>query len=95
MGVVVNTHLHLDQCGGNHLFTGEPAYVQREELDDALNQDDYTIREWVEVPVIQYVPVDGEFELLSGIRLVATPEHTRVSQVVETGGGPAGSCTAK
>ncbi len=87
--VVVNTHLHFDHCGGNHLFSGKPVYVQRAELDDALNQDDYTIREWVEVPGIQYVPVDGELELLPGIRLVPTPGHTRGSQVVvvETGGG--------
>jgi len=27
--VVVNTHLHLDHCGGNHLFAGRPIYVQR------------------------------------------------------------------
>jgi N-acyl homoserine lactone hydrolase len=33
--VVVNTHLHFDHCGGNHLFAGRPIYVQRRELDDA------------------------------------------------------------
>ena len=27
--VVVNTHLHFDHCGGNHLFAGKPIYVQR------------------------------------------------------------------
>jgi N-acyl homoserine lactone hydrolase len=27
--IVVNTHLHFDHCGGNHLFVGRPAYVQR------------------------------------------------------------------
>src|SRR5689334_2254667 len=45
--VVVNTHLHYDHCGGNHLFAGTPIYVQRQELADALTEDDYTIREWV------------------------------------------------
>src|SRR5207247_4382165 len=34
--VVVNTHLHFDHCGGNHLFAGRPIYVQRRELDDAV-----------------------------------------------------------
>src|SRR5678815_4074617 len=48
--VVINTHLHFDHCGGNHLFTGRPIYVQRRELDDARREDDYTIREWVEAP---------------------------------------------
>ena len=88
--IVVNTHLHFDHCGGNHLFAGRPIYVQRRELDDARSEDDYTIREWVETPGVRYVPVDGELELLSGLRLVPAPGHTRGMQVVvvETGGRP-------
>jgi N-acyl homoserine lactone hydrolase len=91
--VVINTHLHFDHCGGNHLFTGKPIYVQRRELDDARSQDDYTIREWVEAPGAQYVPVDGPLELLPGLRLVPAPGHTPGSQmvVVETGGRPSSS----
>ena len=88
--IVVNTHLHADHCGGNHLFAGKPIYVQRRELDDARSEDDYTIREWVEAPGVRYVPVDGELELLPGLRLVPAPGHTRGMQVVvvETGGRP-------
>ena len=73
--VVVNTHLHFDHCGGNRLFAGTPIHVQRRELEDALNEEDYTIRAWVDAPHLQYVPVDGELELLSGIRLVPAPGH--------------------
>jgi N-acyl homoserine lactone hydrolase len=92
--VVVNTHLHFDHCGGNHLFTGRPIYVQRQELDDARSEADYTIREWVDAPGVQYVPVDGELELLPGLRLVPAPGHTRGSQVVvvETGARPVVIC---
>src|SRR5258706_10899224 len=88
--IVVNTHLHFDHCGGNHLFAGKPIYVQRLELDDARSQDDYTIIEGVDAPGVQYVPVDGELELLPGLRLVPAPGHTRGSQmiVIETGGRP-------
>ena len=88
--IVVNTHLHFDHCGGNHLFAGKPIYVQRRELDDARSEDDYTIREWVDAPGVEYVPVDGELELLPGLRLVPAPGHTRGTQVVvvETGGRP-------
>ena len=68
--IVVNTHLHFDHCGGNHLFAGKPIYVQRRELDDARSEDDYTIREWVEAPGVRYVPVDGELEPLPGLRLL-------------------------
>ena len=88
--IVVNTHLHADHCGGNHLFAGKPIYVQRRELDDARGEDGYTIREWVEAPGVRYVPVDGELELLPGLRLVPAPGHTDGMQVVvvETGGRP-------
>ncbi len=88
--IVVNTHLHADHCGGNHLFAGKPIYVQRRELDDARSEDDYTIREWVEAPGVRYMPVDGEHELLPGLRLVPAPGHTPGMQmvVVETGGRP-------
>jgi N-acyl homoserine lactone hydrolase len=88
--IVVNTHLHFDHCGGNHLFAGKPIYVQQRELDDARSKDDYTIREWVDAPGVQYVPVDGEFELLPGLRLVPAPGHTDGMQmvVIETGERP-------
>jgi N-acyl homoserine lactone hydrolase len=88
--IVVNTHLHFDHCGGNHLFTGRTIYVQCQELDDARGQDDYTFREWVDVAGAEYVPVDGTLELLPGLRLVPAPGHTRRSQVVvvETGARP-------
>ena len=88
--MVVNTHLHFDHCGGNHLFAGKPVYVQRRELDDARSQDDYTIRDWVDAPGVEYVPVDGELELLAGVRLVPAPGHTPGTQVVvvETDGRP-------
>lgn len=92
--IVVNTHLHADHCGGNHLFAGRPIYVQRRELDDAHNEDDYTIREWVNAPGLRYVPVDGELELLPGLRLVPAPGHTPGTQVivVETGARPVVIC---
>jgi N-acyl homoserine lactone hydrolase len=86
---VVNTHLHFDHCGGNVLFPGRPVYVQRRELEDARTQDEYTIREWVDAPGITYVPLDGDLELVPGVRIAAAPGHTPGSQivVVETGEG--------
>jgi N-acyl homoserine lactone hydrolase len=87
--VVVNTHLHFDHCGGNHLFGGTPIYVQRQELEDA-RAGGYTIDEWVDAPGVEYVVVDGEHELLPGLRLVPAPGHARGLQVVvvETDGRP-------
>ena len=80
--LVVNTHLHFDHCGGNHLFEGLPVHGQRRELEDARTEDDYTIREWVDAPGVAYVPVDGKHELLPGVWLVPAPGHTLGSQVV-------------
>lgn len=87
--IVVNTHLHFDHCGGNHLFAGKPIYVQRQELDDA-RAGGYTIPEWVDAPGVEYVAVDGEHELLPGLRLVPAPGHSDGMQVVvvETGRRP-------
>lgn len=79
---VINTHLHFDHCGGNHLFVDRPIYVQRVELEDARSLEDYTIREWVDAPGVTYSPVDGEMELVPGVRLVPAPGHTRGSQIV-------------
>src|SRR4029453_16190401 len=63
---------------------------QRRELDDARTEDDYTIREWVDAPGVQYVPVDGELELLAGVRVLPAPGPPPARQVVvvETGGRP-------
>lgn len=91
--MVVNTHLHFDHCGGNGLFAGRPTYVQRRELEDARTLDDYTVREWVEAAGVRYEAVDGELELLAGVRLLGAPGHTPGSQIVvveppEPGTGP-------
>jgi N-acyl homoserine lactone hydrolase len=87
--IVVNTHLHFDHCGGNHLFAGRPIYVQRQELEDARTVD-YTIPDWVDAPGVTYEEVDGVLELLPGLRLVPAPGHSRGMQVVvvETAGRP-------
>ncbi|WP_188043291.1 N-acyl homoserine lactonase family protein [Changpingibacter yushuensis] len=82
--IVVNTHLHFDHCGGNCLFPNTPIYVQRQELDDARTQNDYTIAEWVDPPdiTLRYMPLEGEYELLTGVRLIPAPGHTPGSQIV-------------
>ena len=81
---IINTHLHFDHCGGNRLFPNVPIYVQRAELEDARTQPDYTIPEWVDpsAQTLNYVSIDGDHELLPGVRLLHTPGHTRGSQVV-------------
>lgn len=84
--VVVNTHLHFDHCGWNHLFPGVPIVVQAAELEDAKSPD-YTIAEWVDFQGAEYEPTaEGDAEVAEGVRVVPTPGHTRGHQsiVVET-----------
>jgi len=85
---VINTHLHFDHCGGNRLFAGTPIYVQRREREEARTKD-YTIPEWVEFKGATYVELQGERELLPGLRVVPTPGHTpgHQSVLVETDDG--------
>jgi N-acyl homoserine lactone hydrolase len=85
---VVNTHLHFDHYGGNRRFPGKPLYVQRVERT-AARADGYTIRDWVEFAGARYVELEGEAELLPGIRVVPTPGHTpgHQSVLVETDDG--------
>ena len=78
---VINTHLHFDHCGGNRLFAGTPIYVQRTERK-AAREPGYTVPEWVEFPDAQYVELDGEQEVASGVRVLPTPGHTDGHQAV-------------
>lgn len=87
---VVITHMHFDHHGANRLFPGIPIHIQRIELEDARTSDDYTVREWIDFPGMNYVEHDGEAEILPGIRIVPAPGETRGHQivVVETDEGP-------
>jgi N-acyl homoserine lactone hydrolase len=48
----------------------------------AARGPDYTIPEWVEFEGARYEEVDGEAEVLPGIRLLPTPGHTPGHQSV-------------
>jgi N-acyl homoserine lactone hydrolase len=87
---VVNGHLHFDNIGGNGLFPGVPIFVQQTEWDVAhaggatYRQErlGFDVLRWVEFPGAIYRRVDGEHEVVQGIRLVPTPGHTPGHQAV-------------
>ncbi|HYZ76843.1 MAG TPA: N-acyl homoserine lactonase family protein [Gaiellaceae bacterium] len=81
VALVINTHLHFDHCGGNRLFPGIPIHVQRRELE-AAREPDYTIPEWVDFDGATYVELDGEAEIVPGVRVLPTPGHTPGHQSV-------------
>lgn len=87
------THLHHDHAANLWLLpTDIPIYVQREELFNAVapykaQQWDYTFQKHPKLPywkehMTQMVPVDGEFEIEPGLKLIPTPGHTFGSQSI-------------
>ena len=102
--LVINTHLHFDHAGGNTTKTPDglvvPTFakaryvVQRGELDYAQRPNERTSASYFPTnwdPVIaagRFEFLDGEQEILPGIRVRHTPGHTPHHQsVVLTSGG--------
>lgn len=88
VAALVNTHLHFDHCGQNHLLPHAPVWVTGAEVDAAAVEF-YTVPEWAHIePKRIRLSSDGE-ALAAGIRLLHTPGHTpgHQSVAVETGAG--------
>ncbi len=79
--VVVNTHLHFDHSGRNHLFQAVPIRVQAAERE-AARAERYTIPEWVEAADTAYELVDGDLDLTPEVQLILTADHTPGHQAV-------------
>ena len=89
--LLVSTHFDFDHCGRHDVFagTGIPSLVQREHLDVARDDPRFDPALW-DIPGIAYTPVDGDFELEPGLRVIASPGHVigHQSVFVETADGP-------
>ena len=83
---LVNSHLHFDHCGNNRELAGVPTWVQRAEVQVA-REPHYTIREWFDFEGAALEIVDGEAEILPGLRVVPTPGHTPGHQSLVVEGG--------
>lgn len=74
--MVANCHLHFDHCGGNPEFPGTPIFVQRAELEAARTTEGYTLPNLIDLPGLTHQALDGEAEILPGVRLIPTPGHS-------------------
>ncbi len=81
---IINTHLHFDHCGGNRRFAGTPTFVQRAELEAAV-EPDYLV-EWVRFPGESYVELEGDATLFEGVSVLFTPGHSPGHQSVVVDG---------
>jgi len=88
--LVVNTHLHFDHCGQNSVFPHAAIYVQRAECERAKREEP-EIWEWLEFMEARFELLDGDAEIVPGVRVVATPGHTigHQSVIVEGAQGTA------
>ncbi len=97
---VIDTHLHFDHAGGNTFrdeagavrpsFPAATYVVQKRELDFAQHTNERTAASYLRhnFEPITFRLIDGETEVLPGIRCLPTPGHVPYHQsvLVESGG---------
>ena len=97
---VINTHLHFDHAGGDTYrdpsgavglsFPGARYFVQRRELEFATHTNERTAASYLahNFATVPFTLLDGETEVVPGIRCLPTPGHTPFHQSVllESGG---------
>jgi len=75
ISLVINTHLHFDHCGQNAVFKRAAFYVQRAELDRARRESPQ-LAEWFDFMNAKFELLDGDAEILPGLKVISTPGHT-------------------
>jgi N-acyl homoserine lactone hydrolase len=81
IGLVINTHLHFDHCGQNAVFKHAPFYVQRTEVERAQSES-AELMGWLGFMDARFELLDGDAEIMPGLRVMATPGHTSGHQCV-------------
>ncbi|WP_419779230.1 N-acyl homoserine lactonase family protein [Maridesulfovibrio sp.] len=92
--IVIHTHLHNDHCENDYKCTNAKFYVHKAELEhvhDPHPLDFRYLEDYVEdvEEAGQVVVLDGDYEVLPGIRMMHTPAHTPggMTVLIDTEGG--------
>ena len=81
--IVVQTHLHNDHCENTYKCTRAKIYVQQAELDFFKSPHPLDHRYYSDLlDESEVVAVEGDAEIVPGIRVVLTPGHTPGGQSV-------------
>lgn len=88
VAAVVNSHLHFDHCGNNHLLDPAPVWSCATEIE-AARAEFYTIPEWATIPDDRLRLSTDREQIASGVTILHTPGHTpgHQSVLVETVNG--------
>ena len=76
--MVINTHLHMDHCGNNHLYKDAKFIVQKTELEYAYKPDRFQKGGYIEelFSDIDFTTVSGDTEIIPGVSVILTSGHT-------------------
>lgn len=85
--IVINTHLHCDHSGRNAAFKNAEFYVQKKEWEAAFDPIvpetpfyDKLCYDKHAVNFFQWNFLEGDTQILPGLRVITTPGHTRGHQ---------------
>ncbi len=90
--IIIHTHLHNDHCENDALCENAEVYVQKAELDFFNNPHPIDHRYYPDVlDGVNIKTIEGDAEIIEGIRVILTPGHTPGGQsvVVDTSKGKA------
>ena len=90
--IIIQTHLHNDHCENTYKCTNAKVYVQKTELDFFRSPHPIDHRYYSDLlDESEVVTVEGDREIVPGIRVLFTPGHTPGGQsvAVETKDGTA------
>lgn len=92
--MVILTHLHVDHARDAEKFKNAKFVVQKSELEFAAHPHPIQAGWFVELPKDRLQVVDGDQEILEGIRVLHTPGHTPGGQsvLIEADHGPICIC---
>jgi glyoxylase-like metal-dependent hydrolase (beta-lactamase superfamily II) len=81
--IIIHTHLHNDHCENDYKCPNAKVYVQKTELDFFQEPHPIDHRYYPDLlDDVEVVTVDGEAQIVEGIRVVPSPGHTPGTQSV-------------
>ncbi len=75
VAAVINTHLHFDHCGQNHLLGHAPVWITQAELDVSTTEL-YTVAEWAAIDAHRLRLAADNETIADGVTTLHTPGHT-------------------